>query len=160
MDRKQMARADFITSLLLISASLFIMIFTLFGFPRFPEWGPLYANPGFTPFLLGLVLFFMSIYLLARSLKDQGQQVRTTREAVKSFLREPKVVRFLICLALFALYYALLGRIPFVVLTALYLSLSFLIFGRGRWFIALLIAVASSLAISLVFSRIFLVPLP
>ena len=85
MDRQQMAKADFITSILLIFASLFIMIYTLFGFPRFPEWGPLYANPGFTPFFLGLALFLMSIYLLARSLKDQGQQVRTTMEAVKLF---------------------------------------------------------------------------
>ena len=72
MDRQQMAKADFITSILLILASLFIMIYTLFGFPRYPEWGPLYANPGFTPFFLGLALFLMSIYLLARSLKDQG----------------------------------------------------------------------------------------
>ena len=160
MDRQQMAKADFITSILLILTSLFIMIYTLFGFPRFPEWGPLYANPGFTPFLLGLVLFLMSIYLLARSLKDQGQQVRTTMEAVKTFLRQQKVLRFLICLALFVLYYVLLGHIPFVVDTALYLFLSFLIFGRGKWFVALLIAVAGSLTISLVFSRIFLVPLP
>ena len=160
MDRQQMAKADFTTSILLILTSLFIMIYTLFGFPRFPEWGPLYANPGLTPFLLGLVLFLMSIYLLARSLKDQGQQIRTTIEAVNRFLRQQKVVRFLICLGLFILYYSLLGRIPFVIDTALYLFLSFLIFGRGRWFVALIIAVASSLAVYLAFSRVFLVPLP
>ncbi len=160
MDQKQMAKADFITSILLILASLFIMLYVLFGFPRYPEWGPLYSNPGFTPFLLGLTLFLMSLYLLIRSLKNQGQQIRTTMEAVNRFLRLQKVVRFLICLGLFILYYALLGRIPFIIDTGLYLFLSFLIFGRGRWFVALIIAVAGSLTVYLAFSRVFLVPLP
>ena len=160
MNRNQMAKADFITSLFLIFLSLFIMIYVLLRFPRFPEWGGLYSNPGFTPFLLGLTLLLMSLYLLIRSLKNQGQHIRTTMEAVNRFFRLQKVVRFLICLGLFVFYYALLGRIPFIIDTALYLFLSFLIFGRGRWFVALMIAVAGSLAIYLAFSRVFLVPLP
>jgi putative tricarboxylic transport membrane protein len=160
MDGRQMAKADFISSILLISISLFIMIYVLLDFPRFPEWGGLYSNPGFTPFLLGLTLLLMSLYLLMRSLKSQGQQIRTTMEAVNRFFRRQKVVRFLICLGLFVFFYVLLGRIPFIIDTALYLFLSFLIFGKGRWFVALMIAVAGSFTVYIVFSRVFLVPLP
>jgi hypothetical protein len=70
------------------------------------------------------------------------------------------VKRYFLCLGLFVLYYLLLGRIPFIVDTSLYLFLSILIFGGGGWLKALLISVATSFAVYLIFLRIFLVPLP
>ena len=80
MDSKQMAKADFITSLGLMAGSLFMMLYPVFKFPRFGEWGGLYSNPGFVPFLLGLTLFGMSLYLLFRSLKRGGHQIRLRTE--------------------------------------------------------------------------------
>jgi len=160
MDEKQMAKADFVTSICLLLFSLLIMFYTLFSFPRFPEWGGIYSNPGYVPFLLGLTLFFMSGYLLIRSLKRQGHLVRISRKGYGLFIRSPVVIRLLICFGLFVLYYALLGRVPFLVNTALYLFLSIIIFGRGKWYIALIISVATSLAVYLIFIKIFLVPLP
>lgn len=159
MDDKQMAKADFITSIIMILAGSFILAATL-SFPRFQEWGPIYANPGFTPFLLVLTLVGMNIYLLRRSLKRGGSQVRLTGERVWNFFRAALVKRYLVCLVLFVLYYVLLGRIPFIVDTALYIFLSILIFGGSRWFMALVISVTTSVAVYLVFLRIFLVPLP
>jgi hypothetical protein len=44
--------------------------------------------------------------------------------------------------------------------TSLYLFLSILAFGGGGWLKALVISVATSFAIYLIFLRIFLVPLP
>jgi putative tricarboxylic transport membrane protein len=155
-----MAKADFITSLFLIFLSLFIMIYVLLVFPRFPEWGGLYSNPGFTPFLLGVTLFLMNVYLLIRSLKKQGYQVRVSREGLELFLTSDKVHRFLICFGLFVLYYLLLGRIPFVLNTALYLLLSILIFKGARWWAGFIISGSVSLVVYLIFSRVFLIPLP
>ena len=159
MDEKQMAKADFITSIVMILASIFILVATLY-FPRFREWGGIYSNPGFTPFLLVLTLVAMNVYLLFRSLKGGGSQVRLTGEMVRKFFQAMLVKRYLICLGLFILYYLLLGRIPFIVDTALYLFLSIMIFGGNRWFMALVISLATSVAVYLVFLRIFLVPLP
>ncbi len=159
MDDKQMAKADFITSIVMILAGIFILITTLY-FPRFAEWGGIYSNPGFTPFLLVLTLVGMNVYLLRRSLKGGGSQVHLTSEMVRNFFRVGLVKRYLVCLGLFVLYYILLGRIPFIVDTALYLFLSILIFGGSRWFMALIISVATSIVVYLVFLRIFLVPLP
>jgi hypothetical protein len=159
MDEKQMAKADFITSIVMIFAGLVILAVT-FSFPRFPEWGGIYSNPGFTPFLLVLTLVAMNVYLLRRSLKGGGSQVPLTGEMVRKFLQETLVKRYLVCLGLFVLYYLLLGRIPFIVDTALYLFLSILIFGGSRWFMALVVSLATSIAVYLVFLRIFLVPLP
>ena len=159
MDEKQMAKADFITAIVFIIGSLFILILTLY-FPRFPEWGPLYANPGFTPFLLVLALLLMSIYLLIRSVKNQGSRIQLTGEMVNLFFQSTKVRRFLICMGLFVFYYLLLGSIPFILDTSLYLFLSIMIFRRGKWYSALLISVATAIAVYLVFLRIFLVPLP
>ena len=71
MDEKQMAKADFITSVVMIAAGLIVLGVTLY-FPRFAEWGGIYSNPGFTPFLMVLALVGMYLYLLVRSLKRGG----------------------------------------------------------------------------------------
>jgi hypothetical protein len=159
MDDKQMAKADFITSIVMIVAGLAVLAVTL-SFPRFAEWGGIYSNPGFTPFLLVLALVGMYAYLLLRSLKRGGNRIRVTGEMVVKFFRTPLVKRHFICLGLFVLYYIFLGRIPFIVDTSLFLFFSILIFGGGGWLKALIISVATSLAVYLVFLRIFLVPLP
>jgi hypothetical protein len=160
MEEKRLAKADFVTSIFLIFFSLLIMIYTVFKFPRYQEWGGIYSNPGYVPFLLGLALFLMSSYLLIRSLRRQGHLVRISREGLALFFRSAVAIRFFICFGLFILYYALLGRIPFIINTALYLFLSIMIFGRGKWYIALIISAATSLAVYLIFIKIFLVPLP
>ena len=159
MDDRQMAKADFVTAILLILSSLFIMVATLF-FPRYGEWGGIYSNPGFVPFLLAFTLILLSIYLLFRSLKKGGHKVRLIEEAILNPLRTDKAKRFLVCLFLFVGYYVLLGRIPFLLDTTLYLFLSILIFGKGKWMTALVISLASSFTVYLLFYRIFLVPLP
>jgi putative tricarboxylic transport membrane protein len=159
MDDRQMAKADFVTAILLILGSLFIIFATL-RFPRYGEWGPLFANPGFVPFLLALTLLGMSVYLLTRAIRGRGHEISIDRENTVLFFRSPRTVRFLICMGLFILYYALLGRVTFIAVTTVYLFLSILIFGRGSWIKALLISLAASFAIYIVFLRIFLVPLP
>ena len=159
MDDKQMAKADFITSVVMIAAGLIVLAVTLY-FPRFAEWGGIYSNPGFTPFLMVLALVGMYLYLLVRSLKRGGNQIRVTGEMVRKFFQSMVAKRYFICLGLFVLYYILLGRIPFILDTSLYLFLSILIFGGGRWLKALVISVGTSFAIYLIFLRIFLVPLP
>jgi hypothetical protein len=159
MDEKQMAKADFITSIVMICAGLFILAVTL-HFPRFPEWGGIYSNPGFTPFLLVFALIGMYLYMLVRSLRRGGNRVRLTGEMVKKFFQSALVKRYFLCLGLFALYYLLLGRIPFLLDTTLYLFFTMLIFGGGRWLRALVISVATSFTVYLIFLRIFLVPLP
>jgi len=159
MDEKQMAKADFITSIVMILAGIFILGATLF-FPRFPEWGGIYSNPGFTPFLLILALVAMYLYLLYRSVKRGGNRIRLNAEMVGKFFRAALVRRYFFCLGLFVVYYVLLGRIPFLVDTSLYLFLSIYIFGGGRWLTALTVSVATSFAVYLIFLRIFLVPLP
>jgi len=159
MDEKQMAKADFITSVVMIAAGLIVLGVTLY-FPRFSEWGGIYSNPGFTPFLMVLALVGMYLYLLVRSLKRGGNQIRVTGEMVRKFFQSMVAKRYFICLGLFVLYYILLGRIPFILDTSLYLFLSILIFGGGRWLKALVISVGTSFAIYLIFLRIFLVPLP
>ncbi len=159
MDKTQMAKADFVTAILLILGSLYIMIATLF-FPRFEEWGGIYTNPGFVPFLLAMTLMLMSLYLLIRSIRGQGHKIRLWQEAVIQPIRTDRAHRFLICLGLFVAYYLLLGLIPFWFDTILYLFVSILIFGKGRWIPALLVAIAASSTIYFLFFRVFLVPLP
>lgn len=160
MDSKQMAKADFVTSLALMGGSLFMMLYPVFNFPRFGEWGGLYSNPGFVPFLLGLALFLMSLYLFWRSLKRGGHQIRMTVEDLSRFLRSLLFRRLVICFGLFVLYYKLLGVLPFTLDTAFYLFSSMIIFGRGKWYFSLALAFAVSFAVYFIFQRVFLVPLP
>ncbi len=159
MDEKQMAKADFVTSIVMILAGLVVLAVTL-RFPRFAEWGGIYSNPGFTPFLLALSLIGMYFYILLRSLRRGGNQIRLTAGMVRKFFQSSVVKRYFLCLGLFVLYYLLLGRIPFMVDTSVYLFLTILIFGGGGWLKALAISVAASFAVYLIFLRLFLVPLP
>lgn len=155
-----MAKADFITSIFLILLSLFIMIYVLLEFPRFPEWGGLYSNPGFTPFLLGLTLNLMSIYLFIRSLKRGGHQIYFSRNNIKLFLNSIYVRRFFICFSLFLIYYFLFGYISFIFLTFVYLFFSILIFKGAKWWTDFIISGFTSIVIYYVFTRVFLIPLP
>jgi hypothetical protein len=159
MSETQMAKADFITSIVVILASLCMLAVTL-SFPRFPEWGGLYANPGFTPFLLLLTLIGMNLYILLRAIKRGGHEIRVTGGMIVAFFQVTIVRRYLVCLGLFVLYYVLLGRLPFILDTSLYLFLSILVFGGGRWLMALAVSAAASYAVYLIFVRVFLVPLP
>jgi len=160
MKDKGMPKADFVMGLILMACSLVIVVESL-KIPRFEkDWGGFYAAPGFVPLILGITLFAMSLALFVRAVKKQGYQIIPGRQTLRDFVRSKPVHRW--CLAmLYAFgFFFLLGNIYFYLAAFLVLFAYMATFGEQKRSISLIISLAASASIYLVFTKIFLVPLP
>ncbi len=155
-----MPKADFVMGLILMAGSLVIVVESL-KIPRFEkDWGGFYAAPGFVPLILGITLFAMSLALFVRAVKKQGYQIIPGRQTLRDFVRSKPVHRW--CLAmLYAFgFFFLLGNIYFYLAAFLVLFAYMATFGEQKRSISLIISLVAAAAIYLVFTKIFLVPLP
>ena len=134
--------------------------------PRLEHLGvhPMSA-PGLTPGVLGLVLLALSLALLVRSVR-QRRQTSAAGDAVEP--AEPGTFgRTLVTLVLCLGYAAgLVGRVPFWLATGLFVLAFVGWFGWERdgparsALTAIVMAVVTSAAVTLLFERVFLVRLP
>jgi hypothetical protein len=160
MKYKGMPKADFVMGLILMACSLVIVVESL-KIPRFEkDWGGFYAAPGFVPLILGITLFVMSLALFIRALKMQGYKIIPDREALRGFLRSKPVHRWGLAILYAFSFFFLLGHIYFYLAAFLVLFAYMATFGEHKRWISLIISLIASAAIYLVFTKIFLVPLP
>ena len=160
MKDKGMPKADFVMGLILMACSIVIVVESL-KIPRFEkDWGGFYAAPGFVPLILGITLFVMSLVLFVRALKMRGYRIVPNRETIRDFVRSKPVHRW--CLAMFYAFgfFFLLGHIYFYLAAFLVLFAYMATFGEQKRSISLIISLVAAAAIYLVFTKIFLVPLP
>lgn len=126
---------------------------------RFEQMGgTVYTAPGLVPGLFGLLLLVMGAALALRGWR--GQAVGPAPEPLLS-------ARVAGMLALTLVYAgALVGRLPFAAITALFITLFCALFAPDgtstmrRWRVSLLCGVLGTAAIVVVFERVFLVRLP
>ncbi len=158
MNNKKMAKADFICSIIIIVFSLF-MIYNCIIMPKYEEWG-LYATPGMPPFIFFSILLIMGIILLRRSVFLRGYKIQIKKDHLLRLYHSVAVRRFAVALSLVIFYSFLLGKIHFVIISAVYIFTNIYIFKGTIWWINFIISIATSFAIWLLFKVIFLVPLP
>jgi len=160
MKNKGMPKADFIMGLILMALSFFIVVESL-KIPRFEkDWGGFYAAPGFVPLILGITLFVMSLALFVRSVKKQGYKVIPGRETLSNFVRSKPVHRWCLAMIYAFGFFFLLGHIYFYLAAFLILFAYMATFGEQKRSISLVVSLAAAATIYLVFTKIFLVPLP
>ena len=160
MKNHGMPKADFIMGLILMVISLLIVVESL-KIPRFEkDWGGFYAAPGFVPLILGITLFVMSLALFVRAVKNQGYRIIPGRETLKNFVRSARVHRWCLAMVYAFGFFFLLGQIYFYLAAFLVLFAYMATFGEQKRSISLVISIVASAAIYLVFTKIFLVPLP
>ena len=160
MNGKGMPRADFVMGLILMAFSIFIIVDAA-QMPSFEkDWGGVYAAPGFVPILFGIAIFGMSMAMWIRALKNNGHRIRITREKLDLFARSGAVHRWCLVMLYAFGYFFLVGRLSFYILTFVFLFGFMLTFGKRKWLQALIVSAVTSATIFLVFTRIFLVPLP
>lgn len=153
-------RQDFCAGLILCAASLGVIVES-WRMPRDLQGWPAYAGPGMVTGLLGLGLLGMAVMLLARAWLRSGSGPAIPWREVKDYLTHPGTRRLglmsLLCLG----YLLALGRgIPYTLTTGAFLVVTMLLFRAITWWAILLISSVATAAISLVFNRIFLIPLP
>ena len=146
--------------LILMACSLVIVVESL-KIPHFEkDWGGFYAAPGFVPLILGITLFVMSLALFVRAVKLRGYRIIPGREAVSGFVRSRPVHRWCLAMIYAFGFFFLLGHIYFYLAAFLVLFAYMATFGEQKRSISLIISIVASATIYLVFTKIFLVPLP
>jgi len=160
MKDKGMPKADFIMGLILMAGSLFIVVESL-KIPRFEkDWGGFYAAPGFVPLILGISLFVMSLALFVRAIKKQGYKIIPGRETLRNFVRSGRVHRWCLAMIYAFGFFFLLGNIYFYLAAFLVLWAYMATFGEQKLWVGLTVSLVAAGLIYLVFTKIFLVPLP
>jgi hypothetical protein len=163
-----MARADFVTGLVLMALGLAVVVESL-RMPRFEalQINP-YTVPGLVPGVLGLVILILGGALAARAARAGGWRLGSGSAWWRA---DGGVRRLVLSLALCLGYAALLvGRLPFWLATWLFISAFIALFewplagSRRERMLRLAFALAFGLVVAVivayVFERVFLVRLP
>jgi hypothetical protein len=153
-------RQDIYAGVLLCALSLGVIAESS-RMPRDLQGWPAYASPGVVTGLLALGLLGMALALVIRAIGRSGASVAVSRSEAQAYLADPRTHRLALMFVLSVAYLLALGRgIPYVVTTGAYLLLAMLLFRAAPWWAALLISGVAAAGISLVFNRVFLIPLP
>jgi putative tricarboxylic transport membrane protein len=167
MTEKNMARADFYTSIILMTFGIAAVALAL----KMPViQGDVYSAPGLLPTLLGCVIFALSFIMFVRSLYRSKGKVGVRGMSVRAFVRDPAARRIFLTLAVCVFYALLLGKIYFPALTFLFVFTFVVCFEYDRGTpltarikkiaIAALLALIVAAVVTLTFERLFLVRLP
>jgi hypothetical protein len=118
MEKIELRKKDFITSLILIAFGIFMILYTITAIPMKDSWGGVmnvwFVSPGLFPVCIGLLIIIMGIVLCNRAIKDGGArkffQDLSRREKDSS----GKTLRFLgILLVIVAYVYLYIPRIDY-----------------------------------------------
>jgi len=142
--------ADRITAALLLA---FAVAFSAGALMQYQWWGPGGPGPAFLPFWLGLVMAFLALGMLIRSLKQQyaGDAWLPRGEGLRDML---------VVLGVTVVFIATLRVTGMVLGTALYLLVLVRYLGRHAWWLTFLVAAAAAGFNWLVFVRWLRVPMP
>lgn len=171
MKESNMARADFVTSIVLVAFGIAVLVMSL-NMPTYAARGvnP-YSAPGIVPGFLGAVITLFGLILFIRSVRKHGYDLGINGESVKGFLASQQTPRLIITILISILYaLVLIGRMPYALATGIYVFAFILLFeyklktppGR-QWKIllfAFIVAVVTAVVVTAVFQYLFLVSLP
>lgn len=170
MQPKAMAKADFITSIVLLAFSI-ALTEESWRMPRLVDQGinP-WSAPGVVPGFLGLILLVLSLWLLFRSIVRGGYRLGWTKQLVQEHALHPGMMRMFTTLGLCVAYGLMLGRLPFWLATFIFVFAFTSIFewdpelskGNRKLMLvkAFLLAAGASAVVTISFQYGFLVTLP
>lgn len=171
MEERNMPKADFVTSIILIAFGIAVLISSI-QMPRFQEQHVnRFSVPGIVPGFLGAIIAFLGVVLLVRSIIRKGYRLSITGAVLKKFFSAEMTKRLAVTILVSVAYgWGLFGRIPYEIATALYLFSFMFIFeykwkegSRAQWkkvLVAAIIAILVAAIVGSTFRYLFLVNLP
>jgi hypothetical protein len=171
MKDSTMPKADFVTSIVLMSVGAFVIVNSAL-MPTFVDRGESpYSAPGLVSGLIGFAIFALSLGLFIRSLVRRGYKLGITPGKLVAFAKEETTYRILITITVSVFYgLVMLGRIPFVLATGIYVFAFAMLFEYdirkslpAQWvrvLLCLVLAVLTAGTVYGVFTYLFLVDLP
>lgn len=124
MDKIELRKKDFITSLILIAFGIFMILYTFDYIPMKDSWGGVmnvwYVSPGLFPVCIGSLIVLMGVVLCRRAIKDGGAEKFFKELFQKKGLISEKTLRFWgILLVILTYVYLYIPRIDFFLSTML-----------------------------------------
>ena len=160
--QKDMKHLDFVTSLVILGVSIFVLHYSQGLFQRSPR-EEFYATPGFMPTIIAVALFLLGLKLLSQSLSKTSLKEIFGRlaEATPRGLKSARFRNTVIGLLIFGVYiFVLLRNLPFWLSSILVLLGCFMYLKAAKPLKSAIIAIASAVGIVLLFQEVFRVPLP
>ncbi len=171
MTEKSTAKADFITSLILLAFGIAIVVMSI-QMPMATDANQSkFSAPGIVPGFIGAMLSFLSLAMLLRSLKHGGASDLAPKPgAVKRLFAQETTARILKTTGLCVAYALLLGKLWFPIPTFFFAFAFITLFEYDfksafkpqirKVIMAFAIALISTALVTLVFQGLFLVNLP
>ena len=171
MTEKSMAKADFITSLTLLAFGVAIVVMSI-QMPMSADANQSkFSAPGIVPGFIGVMLSFLNLTILLRSLRRGGASNLVPKPgAVKRLFGQETTVRILKTTALCVAYVLLLGKLWFPIPTFFFAFAFIALFEYDfksalkpqirKLAVAFAIALISTALVTIVFQGLFLVNLP
>jgi len=137
MDKLEMRKKDFITSLILIAFGIFLILYSLVEIPMKDSFGGVmnvwYVSPGLFPICLGGLIILMGFVLCHRAVKDGGAKKFFEDLSHRGKDSSGKTLRFLgILLVIVAYVYLYIPRIDYFLSTMLCLMVFISLFYLDR----------------------------
>jgi len=137
MEKVELRKKDFVTSLILMAFGIFMILYTLVEIPMKDSWGGVmnvwFVSPGLFPVWIGGLIILMGIVLCNRSIKDGGAKKFFHDLSHREKESSGKTLRFLgILLVIVAYVYLYIPRIDYFLSTMLCLLVFISLFYLDR----------------------------
>ena len=144
-ESKRKAAIDFVSGIVLVIFGIYIVVDAL----GMKVYNTFVDAPGFFPTIVGAIIALLGGVLAFIGFRLDGWAAlreNLTAEKLKAGITSDGTVRVLILIAMMVVYiWVLLGRIHFIASTSIYLAANFLYLkANKRWWISIIIAVATS----------------
>lgn len=152
---------DFATSLILIISSLYIILECMDIYEKAKE--PFYLSPALTPGILGVLLLACSLALFVNSIRQESMAAHISDLLTwfKDTVKQESTKRMFLGTVIIGIYtYFLLGELPFIPATIIFMLALMKYLQVGSWIKISLISVSTVLATYGLFQILFRVPLP
>ena len=170
MTEKNLVKADFYTSIILMAFGITATVMAVRMPTDFGRGSDLHSAPGVVPALLGSIITVLSLIMLFRSIARAKGRVGISSSSFGAFVKDSTTIRIVSTIALCLLYFFLLGHIPFMALTFMFVF-AFIVFfeldrkaslrSQAKILIkAAIVGICSSVAITMLFEQVFFVRLP
>lgn len=160
-------QADFITSIILLAFGLYVFWEGVFGMPLPTlSWDVWYTAPGVFPAFLGGMLVITSIMLGGKAIVRLRGQKLFNAKRFEELLKSKTAVRCYVAIGFLVIYiYGLLGFLPYIIATFVYLSANMLFFDKKqqtvkRIIFHLVTAFVAATAVAYIFENLAKIPLP
>ena len=121
MKDRNMPKADFVASIILIAFGIWIVVHSI-HMPRFKEFGANpFSVPGIVPGILGTIITVLSLLVFIRAIRRKGYQLDIRTHVLKSVIQDASFKRMLItCSVCVAYGLGMVGTISYYVATFIY----------------------------------------